>query len=59
MFRLFSRGKFQPGASPDRSMLTFQIGDRQVAFEIRASSALIPFTPGLLQDFHCPEVSGT
>ena len=59
MFRLFSRGKLQSGASPERSTLTFQIGDRQVGFEIRARSALNPFTPGLLQDFHCPAVGGT
>jgi type VI secretion system protein ImpL len=39
-------------------MLTFQIGDRQVTFEIRTNSAPNPFTPSLLQDFRCPEVSG-
>jgi type VI secretion system protein ImpL len=59
MFRLFGRGKLQPGASPERWTLTFQTGDRQVAFEIRTSSALNPFAPDLLQDFHCPAVNGT
>jgi type VI secretion system protein ImpL len=58
MLRLFARGKFHPGASSDRYMLTFQFGDRQVTFEIRMSSGPNPFTPSLLQDFRCPEVSG-
>jgi type VI secretion system protein ImpL len=59
MFRLFGRGKLHPGASPDRYTLTFQVGDRQVTFEIRANSGPNPFAPGLLQDFRCPEVSGS
>ncbi len=59
MFRLFGRGKLHPGASPDRYTLTFQIGDRQATFEIRASAGPNPFTPGLLQDFRCPEVGGS
>jgi type VI secretion system protein ImpL len=59
MFRLFGRGKLHPGASPDRYTLTFQIGDRQATFELRASSGFNPFTPNLLQDFRCPEVGGS
>ena len=58
MFRMFGRGKLRPGTSQDRFTLTFQIGDRQAAFEIRASAGSDPFTPGLLQDFRCPEVGG-
>jgi type VI secretion system protein ImpL len=54
MFRLFARGRLQQGASPERYTLTFQIGDRQAVFEIRTGSATNPFTPALLQDFHCP-----
>ncbi len=56
MFRLFARGKFRPGASADRYLLTFQIGDRQATFEIRTNSGPNPFAPGLLQDFRCPEM---
>jgi type VI secretion system protein ImpL len=59
MFRLFGRGKLHPGASPDRYTLTFQIGDRQATFELRASPGFNPFTPNLLQDFRCPEVGGS
>jgi type VI secretion system protein ImpL len=56
MFRLFARGKFRPGASADRYLLTFQIGDRQATFEIRTNSGPNPFAPSLLQDFRCPEM---
>jgi type VI secretion system protein ImpL len=58
MFRLFSRGKLRPGASADRYTLTFQMGDRQVTFDIRLDTKNDPFSPGLLQDFRCPQVSG-
>jgi type VI secretion system protein ImpL len=59
VFRLFSRGKWQSGSRRDRATLTFRVGDREVAFEIRASSAVNPFLSGVLQEFHCPAVSGT
>jgi type VI secretion system protein ImpL len=59
MFRLFDRCKLHPGASPDQYMPTFQLGDRQATFEIRTNSAANPFMPGLLQDFRCPDVSGS
>jgi len=59
MFRLFGRGKLRAGTAPDRYTLTFQVGDRQATFEIRVSSGPNPFLPGLLQDFRCPEVSGS
>jgi type VI secretion system protein ImpL len=58
MFRLFSRAKLRPMASADRFTLTFQMGDRQATFEIRVDMKNDPFSPGLLQDFRCPEVSG-
>jgi type VI secretion system protein ImpL len=59
MFRLFSRGKLRQGSAPGRYTLSFEAGNRAVAFEIRISSALNPFTPSLLQDFRCPQVSGS
>ena len=59
LFRLLGRGKLQPGSSPDRYTLTFQIGARQATFEIRSSPGFNPFTPNLLPDFRCPEVSGS
>ncbi len=54
LFRLFGQGKLQQGASSDRYTLTFELGDRQASFEIRAGSVLNPFAPGMLRDFKCP-----
>jgi type VI secretion system protein ImpL len=44
------------GDSPERYTLTFQVGDREAVFEIRAGSVLNPFAAGVLQDFRCPTV---
>ena len=56
MFRLFGRGTLRQAGSPERYTLSFQLGERQAVFEIRAASVLNPFAPGLLQDFRCPTV---
>ena len=58
MFRLFGRGTLQQAGSPERYLLTFSLGERSAAFEIRAGSVMNPFAPGVLQDFRCPSVSG-
>ncbi len=58
MFRLFGRGSLQQAGSPERYLLTFSLGDRSAAFEIRAGSVMNPFAPGVLQDFRCPAVAG-
>ncbi len=58
MFRLFGRGSLQQAGSPERYLLTFSLGERRAAFEIRAGSVMNPFAPGVLQDFRCPSVSG-
>jgi type VI secretion system protein ImpL len=57
LFRLFSRGRLQaqPGTT-DRYRLTFQLGGRQAAFDVRVQSSTNPFAPVLLQDFRCPSV---
>ena len=54
MFRLFDRGKLQQIGAAERYLLTFQIGERQVGFEIRAGSVLNPLAPGIVQEFRCP-----
>jgi type VI secretion system protein ImpL len=59
MFRLFARGRLKPGPSPDRYTLTFQVGDREVTFDLKTSPGPNPFAPGLLQEFRCPTVSGS
>ncbi len=56
MFRLFARGGLEQAASPENYRLTFQIGERQAVFDLRAGSVLNPFAPGLLQRFRCPSV---
>jgi type VI secretion system protein ImpL len=56
MFRLFGRGKVQQSATGEKYSLTFQAGERQAVFELRAGAAPNPLTPGLLQAFHCPAV---
>jgi len=56
MFRLFGRARLQQGRSPELHTLTFTLGNRSAAFEIRAASLLNPFVSGVLQDFRCPSV---
>jgi type VI secretion system protein ImpL len=54
MFRLFDQGYLQQLGTPDRYLLTFQVGDRQASFELRAGSVLNPFQLAALRDFRCP-----
>ena len=54
LFRLFGRGRMQAPGTGERSTLTFQSGDRQAAFDIRAAPN--PFASTLLQEFRCPSV---
>ncbi len=54
MFRLFDQGYLQQQGTPDRYILSFQVGDRQASFELRAGSVLNPFQPATLRDFRCP-----
>jgi type VI secretion system protein ImpL len=56
MFRMFGRARMKQGDSPEKYTLTFQVGDREAVFEIRAGSVLNPFAVGVLQDFRCPSV---
>ena len=57
LFRLLGRGRMQPQAgTTDRYTLTFQLGDRQAAFDVRVQASANPLVPGLLQDFRCPVI---
>ncbi len=56
MFRMFGRGRIVQAGTPEKYTLSFQIGERSASFEIRASSVINPFAPGILQDFRCPTV---
>ena len=56
LFRLFDQGRLQQQGAAERYLLTFQLGERQAAFEIRAGSVRNPFAPGTLSGFHCPSL---
>ncbi|HVZ09628.1 type VI secretion system membrane subunit TssM [Rhodopila sp.] len=56
MFRMFGHARMVQGDSPERFSLTFQLGDRQAVFEIRAASIQNPFAASVLQAFRCPKV---
>jgi type VI secretion system protein ImpL len=57
LFRLFGRGRMAAQAgTTDRYTLTFQFGDRQAVFDVRAQASANPFAPGTLADFRCPSV---
>jgi type VI secretion system protein ImpL len=58
MFRLFAEGTLQQAGSPELYTLTFSLGERSAAFELRAGSVVNPFAPGVLHDFRCPAVRG-
>jgi type VI secretion system protein ImpL len=55
LLRLFRRARLREAVS-GRDTLTFQVGDRQAAFDIRIQGATNPFAPATLQDFRCPSV---
>ena len=54
LFRLFSQGRLAQAGSADQYTLTFNAGERQATYDIRAGSVLNPFIPGVLRDFRCP-----
>jgi type VI secretion system protein ImpL len=56
LFRMFGRGKTVQVGTSQTYTLSFQIGARSAAFDIRPSSSSNPFAAGVLQDFHCPTV---
>jgi type VI secretion system protein ImpL len=56
MFRMFDHARWKQGDSPEKYTLTFDVGDREAVFEIRAASVLNPFAAGTLQAFKCPAV---
>ena len=58
LFRLFGRGRMQAETgAKDRFLLSFQFGDRQVAYDVQNRSPLDPSVLGVLQAFRCPTVN--
>jgi type VI secretion system protein ImpL len=58
LFRLFAQGSLTQGASSDQYALTFTQGGHDASFIIQAGSVFNPFTPGMLEDFQCPNLQG-
>lgn len=56
LFRLFGQGHLARAGSADEYVLSFDVGDHHVTYQIRASSVLNPFMPGVLRDFRCPSL---
>jgi type VI secretion system protein ImpL len=56
LFRLFEQGNLQQSGTAESFTLSFQAGERQASFEIRAGSVQNPFAPGLLKNFQCPRL---
>jgi type VI secretion system protein ImpL len=54
LFRLFSDGQLTRQGSADNYTLSFQQGERQASFSLRAGSVLNPFDSRVLQAFRCP-----
>ncbi len=58
LFRLFAQGSLQQTGSSNTYTLTFTQGGHQASFDIEAGSVFNPFSPGMLEDFRCPDLQG-
>ena len=54
LLRLLDKVRSQPGASPERSLLVFDVEGRKARFEVRSPAALNPFSRQELEQFQCP-----
>ncbi|WLI89447.1 type VI secretion system membrane subunit TssM [Massilia sp. R2A-15] len=54
LFRLFDKAQLEPGATPERLRLNYQVDGKKLVLELRASSVLNPFRLGALESFQCP-----
>jgi len=55
LLRLVDAGHLQSAGQPDRFRLSFGPDGRRVVLELSASSVTNPFTPGLADQFRCPD----
>jgi type VI protein secretion system component VasK len=51
-----AQGTLQQVGGPEHYTLTFQKGERQAVFDVRAGSVLNPLASSVLQQFHCPSI---
>ena len=55
LFRMFDKAaRIEPGNSPEKFRVTFDVGGRKAVFDVTTSSVRNPFTLRELQDFSCP-----
>ncbi len=54
-FRLLDRSRLRRTSQPERFRVTFSVGGRWAAFELRAGSAFNPFRLSELSQFQCPD----
>lgn len=54
LFRLLDRVRVEPGASPERAQLVFDVEGRKARFEVRSPTALNPLLRRELEQFQCP-----
>jgi len=55
LFRLLDRVRTEPGSTPDRSQLVFDVEGRKARFEVRSPAALNPMVRQELEQFQCPK----
>lgn len=55
LFRLLDRVRSEPGPTPERWRLLFDVEGRKARFEVRAASALNPIARQELEQFQCPK----
>ena len=54
LFRLLDRVRVDPGATPDRVQLVFDVQGRKARFEVRSASPQNPLLRRELEQFQCP-----
>ena len=55
LFRMFDKAaRIEPGNSPEKFRVTFDVDGRKAVFEVTTSSVRNPFTLRELKDFSCP-----
>ena len=55
LFRMFDRAsRIEPGSSPEKFRVTFDVDGRKAVFDVTTSSVRNPFTLRELKDFSCP-----
>ena len=53
-FRMLDKAQVAPGKTPEKFQISFDLDDRLVIYELRASSAFNPFRLKELEQFQCP-----